>query len=414
MKLKYFPLVLLSIFFFAQSALPQNAHAQTLIAQNMQNGIGTVISLQAGVFALRDGQEVPLELKSSIQEKDTIITNSTGKVQIILNDDTTLALAPNSRLLMEEFSMDTVNPVIRTNLTQGLVRSITGIIVEQNPDGFSMTTPNASIAIRGTIFAVEYENDNTSTYVFNTKKQVLVNGLEIPSGSQYSTLSGDIIPITQDTFREINELTNIATTVQTGQVSQTNTSDNANTDDNDDIDDNEDTDDDFDDNDFAENDFDDDFDDDDFDDDFDNDDFDDDDFKEGFTAVVSGTLHQSSGSIGSFSFEANLSTGIVSDADMNTTASEDNGMQYTFEDGAGTVEGGAVDIDFVNGDWENTNDNSPSFGEEGDNATGSLTGNLTESTKPNKDVDFDGAYTAENGNISESSTGTAQGNGNFD
>ena len=58
--------------------------------------IGTVIALNPGVTVERQGQHLPLALKDSLELGDTIISDATGKAQIMFNDDTTVSIANNT------------------------------------------------------------------------------------------------------------------------------------------------------------------------------------------------------------------------------------------------------------------------------------------------------------------------------
>jgi hypothetical protein len=65
---------------------------------------------------------------------------------------------------------------------KGVLRSITGKIVDQNPEGFKITTPEASVGIRGTIVSLRTGSGVSTVYVENTLRRVYVNGTNVPSG----------------------------------------------------------------------------------------------------------------------------------------------------------------------------------------------------------------------------------------
>ena len=145
--------------------------------------IGKVITLVPGVAVERGGQRIPLALKGSIELHDTIVSDATGKAQIIFADDSTVTIGNNARLSMEAFAASGSKPVFKARLGQGLARIITGKVVEQNPDGFSIATPEATVGIRGTVLAVRSEQGRTSVFVENTlHKEVFVNSTLVPQG----------------------------------------------------------------------------------------------------------------------------------------------------------------------------------------------------------------------------------------
>ena len=158
--------------------------------------VGQVISFKAGVTAQRGGQSVALEMKSPVSEHDVLHTDATGRAQILFEDDTTVALGSNTSLSLETVVAEGANPAFRARMGQGVARFITGKIVEKNPDGFSVVTPDATVGIRGTIFAVQVGNGTTTVYVTNTTKQVFVNGVLVPSGFKITLPQGTLSPMT--------------------------------------------------------------------------------------------------------------------------------------------------------------------------------------------------------------------------
>ncbi len=158
--------------------------------------VGQLISFKAGVTAQRDGRAVALDMKSPVGDRDTLTTDATGRAQILFDDDTTVALGSNTSLSLETVVAEGANPAFKARMGQGVARFITGKIVEKNPDGFSVVTPDATVGIRGTIFAVQVGNDTTTVFVTNTTKQVFVNGVLVPTGFKITLPQGTPSPMT--------------------------------------------------------------------------------------------------------------------------------------------------------------------------------------------------------------------------
>ena len=158
--------------------------------------VGQVISFKAGVTAQRDGQAVALDIKSPVGDRDTLTTDATGRAQILFDDDTTVSLGSNTSLSLETVVAEGANPAFKARMGQGVARFITGKIVEKNPDGFSVVTPDATVGIRGTIFAVRVGNGTTTVFVTNTTKQVFVNGVLVPTGFKITLPQGAPTPMT--------------------------------------------------------------------------------------------------------------------------------------------------------------------------------------------------------------------------
>ena len=154
---------------------------------------GRVISLTPGAFVERGGTSLPLTVQSEINEGDVLLTDASGRMRVLFADDSSVSLAPSSRLSLTEFTMEGKNPSFKAHLGQGLMRAITGKIVETNPEGFALNTPEAAIGIRGTILSVRSERGVTTVYVENTLRKVYVNGINVPGG-QKITIPKERIP----------------------------------------------------------------------------------------------------------------------------------------------------------------------------------------------------------------------------
>ncbi|WP_374290465.1 FecR domain-containing protein [Desulfovibrio desulfuricans] len=166
--------------------------------------VGQVISYKAGVTAQRAGQPVALGMKSPVGDRDVLSTDATGRAQILFDDDTTVALGSNTSLSLETVVAEGPNPAFKARLGEGVARFITGKIVEKNPDGFSVVTPDATVGIRGTIFSLKVSDGTTVVFVSNTTKQVFVNGILVPSGFKITLPQGTVSPMTSSDFNYVS------------------------------------------------------------------------------------------------------------------------------------------------------------------------------------------------------------------
>lgn len=168
--------------------------------------VGRVIALTPGAFAERGGDTVALSLKSPVHANDVLVTDSTGKVQVLFDDDSSVSLSPGTRLALQTVIPQGDAPAFKASLGEGMARFITGKIVERNPEGFSVMTPESTIGIRGTIFAVRRDgySATTSVYVLNTARQVIVNGITIPGDHKITIPGGNVMPLTPTDIRAVN------------------------------------------------------------------------------------------------------------------------------------------------------------------------------------------------------------------
>ncbi len=145
---------------------------------------GRVVSITPGAFVERGGKTLPLALKSAIESGDTLSTDASGRVRVLFSDDSSMTLGPNTALALREYMASGSKPAFKAHMAKGLLRSITGKIVESNPEGFALTTPEATVGIRGTIISMRSERGSTTVYVENTTRKVYVNNINVPGGKK--------------------------------------------------------------------------------------------------------------------------------------------------------------------------------------------------------------------------------------
>ncbi|MCL1915529.1 MAG: FecR family protein [Desulfovibrionaceae bacterium] len=154
------------------------------VAAESGQDIGKVIALNPGASVLRDGLTEALDLHAGLRLSDTVSTDASGRVKILFNDDSAVSIGPNTVMEMSEYADSGSKSGFGLRVPQGVIRAITGKIVDQNPDGFKIATPEASVGIRGTIVSLRTGGGVTTVYVENTLRQVYVNGINVPSGSK--------------------------------------------------------------------------------------------------------------------------------------------------------------------------------------------------------------------------------------
>lgn len=98
-----------------------------------------------------DGSTSGLSVGMKIYEKDTIKTGADGEVQIATQDGAFLALRPNSEFRIDAYKAEGgSDDKSFLSLLVGGLRSITGWIGGTNHDAYRITTPTATIGVRGT------------------------------------------------------------------------------------------------------------------------------------------------------------------------------------------------------------------------------------------------------------------------
>ncbi len=145
--------------------------------------IAKVIAITGGVTFERAGTSTDLALKADLHVNDVIRTNANGKVQFIFNDESIVNIGNNSTFIVEDYSND-VKKSFKANLAVGFARFVSGEIVENNPEAFSVKTPEATVGIRGTTLAIMTHNGTTDVATESSLRQqsVVVGTVIIPVG----------------------------------------------------------------------------------------------------------------------------------------------------------------------------------------------------------------------------------------
>ncbi|MDR2695542.1 MAG: FecR family protein [Deltaproteobacteria bacterium] len=125
--------------------------------------IGKVISYAPGATVLRDGKTADLAVHAVIRVSDTVRTDAGGRVKILFNDDSSLSLGPDTVMEMSEYADAGGKSAFSVNVPAGMIRAITAKITEQNPEGFKMTSPDATVGIRGTIVTMQVRRGGAGT-----------------------------------------------------------------------------------------------------------------------------------------------------------------------------------------------------------------------------------------------------------
>ncbi|MFI5362470.1 MAG: FecR domain-containing protein [Elusimicrobiota bacterium] len=88
---------------------------------------------------------------------DHVTTDKGGRLQVLLADETTFTLGPNSDMVLDEFVYDprTNAGKITANIAKGTFRFVTGKLAHQDPAGMKIKLAVGTIGIRGSVGAGE-------------------------------------------------------------------------------------------------------------------------------------------------------------------------------------------------------------------------------------------------------------------
>nr|WP_237212695.1 FecR domain-containing protein [Ruegeria lacuscaerulensis] len=113
--------------------------------------IGTVIGVQQGAEVTRAGKSQQLRVGMEVASGDSISTDSNGVVQLVFVDETKIAIGPNAQMTLD-VTMLRGNKKAKTFAVQALGGSFRFISGKSKKRVYSIQTPSATMAVRGTTF----------------------------------------------------------------------------------------------------------------------------------------------------------------------------------------------------------------------------------------------------------------------
>ena len=128
------------------------AAAPAMVQQVMAQQIGTATAVNPSTEGTPPGgSTTTLTVGARVLHKERIHTSPTGSVQLLFLDKSTLSIAPNTSLVIDEFVYDPASNSghMLTKLTQGTLQYIGGELSHQG--AVTVETPAAVIGIRGGI-----------------------------------------------------------------------------------------------------------------------------------------------------------------------------------------------------------------------------------------------------------------------
>lgn len=119
--------------------------------------IGQVHTLKGTAAILRGTDTVTASVGTTLYRGDRVRTGKPGAVGIVLTDDTTISLGPNSELALKEyvFSPKEGKFQLAARMMKGSFAYLSGLIGKLAPDTVQLAIPDATIAVRGTKLLVE-------------------------------------------------------------------------------------------------------------------------------------------------------------------------------------------------------------------------------------------------------------------
>jgi len=118
--------------------------------------IGMVRTASGDATVTRGETSLPAAPGLKIMVGDTLATGRDGSLGVILHDDSTLSIGPESRLVLRNFRFSPSEGKFElvARISRGTMAYLSGLIGKLAPEAARFETPSATIGIRGTRFAV--------------------------------------------------------------------------------------------------------------------------------------------------------------------------------------------------------------------------------------------------------------------
>ena len=135
-------------------------------ATSLWGSIGNVDKLEGKGVIDRNKEDITLEQELPIEQYDTVKTGN-GKVGILFIDDTRVDVTQHSKLIIDEFVYDPNTKKGKLNLSAklGTIKYASGQIAKTSRQDIVITTPTATIGVRGTDFSMTIDELGGSTII---------------------------------------------------------------------------------------------------------------------------------------------------------------------------------------------------------------------------------------------------------
>jgi hypothetical protein len=125
------------------------------LAQGVRSG--TFKAVQGPVSVIQGDQQHAALVGDGVFETERIVTGAGASAAVTLKDGTLLMVGPGSTVALPRFQFDasTQSGSLVLSLFKGSMRVITGLLGKLHPERVQISTPTATVGIRGTDFIVE-------------------------------------------------------------------------------------------------------------------------------------------------------------------------------------------------------------------------------------------------------------------
>jgi hypothetical protein len=154
-------------------------------------GIGSPVIIVNNVTGLLKAQE-PRVLRVGVDvfADETVRTAEKSLARIVFEDQTKLEIGAMSEVVLDRFVYDPnrSNSEVAVSIAKGIARFTTGVLQHEN---YKITTPAATIGVRGTTLDLRVDDRGTWVYVEEGSVTVTANGTTVVVNAGQATFTPD-------------------------------------------------------------------------------------------------------------------------------------------------------------------------------------------------------------------------------
>lgn len=127
----------------------------TLLSQTSWASVGRVVEQTGPTEIVRNKKSLSSSVNSPVEMLDTIVT-AQARTKLEFVDKTTVNITEQSKILIDDFVYDpkSGSGKLAMKMVQGTARYASGQIAKNSPQNVNITTPTATVAVRGTDFSM--------------------------------------------------------------------------------------------------------------------------------------------------------------------------------------------------------------------------------------------------------------------
>jgi hypothetical protein len=152
-------------------------------------GIGTITEEKGSSEIERNKSKIDAKMNGGIESMDKVETVN-GIIGITFDDNTKVRVIEHSKLVIDDFVYDPKSKgagKLAMRVTLGTVRYASGAVAHENNKNVAISTPTASIAVRGTAFTMTVDEIGSSTIILLPNVDGTVGEIEV------KTVAGTVV-----------------------------------------------------------------------------------------------------------------------------------------------------------------------------------------------------------------------------